>query len=134
MDYKRSNCLQQIARITEGKLRYAFDTIGADTAGSCASLLAGRDGAHLACCAGVPSDVPAGVKVDMVMLADKHSSAEGIRILRNLFQKLQPIIDSGKLQPNPVQKLDAGYEGILAGLRKLYEGDVSGQKFVVDID
>ncbi|KAF7789621.1 hypothetical protein EIP86_000567 [Pleurotus ostreatoroseus] len=49
----------------------------------------------------------------------------------SFYKQLTPLLESGELKPNNIEVLSGGWNGAIAGLKRMKEGGVSAQKLVV---
>ena len=47
--------------------------------------------------------------------------------------ELQPLLDAGKIQTQPLQEIEGRFEGVIKALEMLQDGHVKGKKLVVTI-
>lgn len=130
VDYHDEDVGEQIAKISDGKLRYAVDTVSAETAATVAKLLNGTAElpAKLAYIAGQLSETPEHVSASSVYLgATQSNDAQGTFVRTFVTSTLLPGLESGTLKPLPVKELN-GFEGIIEGLKLLAGHKVSGTK------
>lgn len=143
-----------IRAATRGKLRFALDTRGKDSAsallqalgpverkvGSTATSLPSpprtppyqaQDSklAHLVGLTGLPKgDPPKGVKLHSVPIKLFHEVPEAGRALVEWLEKL---LEKGLIEPPDVIAVDEGLENINLGLDRMRRGEISGGKAVV---
>jgi len=132
VDYNDADALDQIKKITGGKLRYAFDVISTETADKCVGLLTTSEPAHIATIAGDPTKdkLPSNVTSHPVFLGGNVDEA----LLQSFVLELEPLVNDGKLKPNQVETISGGIEtGILEGLQRMVDNKVSAKKLVVPI-
>lgn len=144
VDYTQDSPEKKIQEITGGKLKYAFDTVSTDTAGSsvllqistyldlCVKCLS-TSGADIATIAGEPTTVPKHVKNHALLLGDAVENPEGARFVSEFVGELKILLDTKKVRPNPVKLLKNGLAAIPEGFKLSSEGKVSAEKLVVNI-
>lgn len=47
-----------------------------------------------------------------------------------LFERIQTLLDNGKIRPHPVSLQEGGLPGVLNGVERIRKGEVSGLKLV----
>lgn len=128
-----SRAVEIIRSVTKGKLRFALDAVGKETATQLQESLQHFDGdiqAHLVGLTGLPKVRLPGVKYHSVPIKIFHSvPALGETTMRWLEQLL---VAKG-LEPPVVALADGGLEGINEALDKLRNGTVSAKRIVVPI-
>lgn len=63
----------------------------------------------------------------------RERSETAVRIGREWAVEMQTLLDSGRVQPHPVQEIHEQWDGIIAGLAMLQSGKVRGHKLIVQI-
>ena len=128
-----SRAVEIIRSVTKGKLRFALDAVGKETATQLQESLQHFKGdiqAHLVGLTGLPKVRLPGVKYHSVPIKIFHSvPALGETTMRWLEQLL---VAKG-LEPPVVALADGGLEGINEALDKLRNGTVSAKRIVVPI-
>ena len=128
-----SRAIEIIRSITKGKLRFALDTVGKETAAHLQESLQrskGRDQGHLVGLTGLPKTRLPGVKYHSVPIKLFHSVPV---IGEQAVDWLEQLLVTKTLQPPEVSIADGGLEGINGALDKLRNGSVSGKRLVVPI-
>ncbi|RUS13209.1 hypothetical protein BC937DRAFT_95671, partial [Endogone sp. FLAS-F59071] len=130
LDYSDPDVVSKIRELSGGRLRYAYDTISAETSELSAKALNTENGqeAYLVFATAEPKVGP-GVKItrtlgSVVLLNPEFGTSSYIEI--------EKLVHEGKLVPNRVEVIPGGLTGIQAGLAKLEKG-VSGVKLVVKV-
>lgn len=128
-----SRAVQIIRSVTKGKLRFALDAVGKETAAQLQESLQRSEGgqkAHLVGLTGLPKVRLPGVKYHSVPIKVFHNvPALGETAMRWLEQLL---IAKG-LEPPDIALADGGLEGINEALDRLRDGSVSAKRIVVPI-
>lgn len=150
-DYLDPGLVDAIRKRTGGRLKYTYDCIG-DLDGTstryCYDAL-GRVGGRYVYLEKVPKEVLQrrhAVRAKLVMgyeamgedvpLPGKWESKgdpEKWALAVNCIGVLQGLLDRQLLKTHPIQEVGGGLEGVLAGLKMLGSGDVSGKKLVVTL-
>lgn len=122
-----------IRSVTKGKLRFALDTVGKETATQLQESLQQSRGdpqAHLVGLTGLPKVRLPGVKHHSVPVKVFHSvPALGETAMRWLEQ----LLVVKELEPPDIDLADGGLEGINESLDRLRNGTVSAKRIVVPI-
>ena len=120
--------------VTNGKLRYALDTIGKDTAEHLMQMLGGLgvngERSHLVGLAAVPKSGRPGVvlhQVPIKVFHDIHSFGE------NLMAWLERLLVAEKLVGPEIEVAPGGLGGVNRALDGLRQGAVSGKRYVVPL-
>ncbi|KAF5359478.1 hypothetical protein D9756_003554 [Leucocoprinus leucothites] len=118
----------QIATITNNKpIKYVYDTISlSDTQQTGSDILA--PGGYLMLVL-APTVTPADKTIARVVAFRKME--QNVELAKGLYTKLTEWLESGVIQPNKVDLLPGGLAGIVEGLRKMENNQVSGVKLVV---
>ena len=128
-----SRAIEIIRNITKGKLRFALDTVGKETATHLQESLHRSDGSeqgHLVGLTGLPKTRLPGFKYHNVPIKLFHSvPIIGERIVDWLEQLLVQKI----LPPPEVSIVEEGLEGINSALDRLRSGSISGKRLVVTL-
>lgn len=128
-----SRAVEIIRSVTKGKLRFALDTVGKETATQLQESLHHSKAdkqAHLVGLTGLPKVRLPGVKYHSVPIKVFHSvPAFGEAAMRWLEQ----LLVSKGLEPPDVTLADGGLEGINEALDRLRNGKVSAKRIVVPI-
>ncbi|RJE18577.1 oxidoreductase, zinc-binding dehydrogenase family [Aspergillus sclerotialis] len=126
--------IEIIHGITGGKLRYAIDIVGKETATILQRALstgsqAGAH-AHLLGLTGLPKERVGSIRYHTVPIKLFHSSPA---IGEGLVRWLEGLLERGALRLPEVVRGEGGLGGINAALETLKSGSVSGKRIVVDI-
>ena len=128
-----SRAVEIIRSVTKGKLRFALDTVGKETATQlqeCLQHSVGDNQAHLVGLTGLPKVRLPSVKYHSVPIKVFHSvPALGETTMRWLEQLL---VAKG-LEPPVIALADGGLDGINEALDRLRNGTVSAKRIVVPI-
>ncbi|RYP47487.1 hypothetical protein DL768_006459 [Monosporascus sp. mg162] len=71
-----------------------------------------------------------GSEVKLAKGYERPPNAENQKLAVRFFRVFQRLVDEGKLVAHPLQVLEGGLDGVLAGLDLLKSGSVSGKKLV----
>lgn len=126
--------IEIIRNVTKGKLRFALDTVGKETATHLQQSLHRSDGgtqAHLVGLTGLPKSKLTGIKYHSVPIKVFHSVPA---IGEQAMVWLEKLLVAQILEPPDVAIADGGLEGINEALDKLRSGTVSGKRIVVPIE
>lgn len=121
--------------ITKGKLRYAIDIVGKDTATILQQALNGslrEDGshAHLLGLTGLPQEQSKNIMHHTVPIKLFHSSPA---VGEAMVSWLELLLDSKTLQLPEIVRAEGGLAGINDSLELLRQGTASGKRIVVDL-
>ncbi|KAL8710255.1 MAG: hypothetical protein Q9220_005187 [cf. Caloplaca sp. 1 TL-2023] len=123
-----------ISSVSKGKLRFALDTVGKETAAHLQEgLQRSQDGlqSHLVGLTGLPKTRLPGIKYHSVPIKLFHTvpavGEQGMIWLEKLLLEKA-------LQPPEVTLADGGLEGINSALDRLRKGSISGKRLVVPIE
>lgn len=127
--------IEIVKNITKGRLRFAIDTRGKDSAKLLAAVMKseGREGesrAHLVGLTGVPKEKTPGVVYHSVPIKAFHEAAavgEGLMIW------LEKLLDKKLLETLDIEVAAGGLKGINAALDRLRDGSVNGPRIVVPL-
>lgn len=119
-----------IRGVTGGKLRYAIDIVGKDTATILEKTLDPLGNAHLLGLTGLPKERNPGIKYHTVPIKLFHSAPA---VGESMVIWLENLLQSGTLALPEIVRADGGLEGINAALDVLRSGTVSGKRIVVDL-
>ncbi|KAJ5784869.1 Polyketide synthase enoylreductase [Penicillium pulvis] len=119
-----------IRGVTGGKLRYAIDIVGKDTATILEKTLDPSGNAHLLGLTGLPKERNPGIKYHTVPIKLFHSAPA---VGESMVTWLENLLQSGILALPEIVRADGGLEGINAALDVLRSGTVSGKRIVVDL-
>lgn len=119
-----------IRGVTEGKLRYAVDTVGRDTATLLQKTLDLTGRAHLLGLTGLPKERDERICYHTVPIKLFHESPT---VGESLVCWLENLLQSTTLKLPDIVQADGGLEGINAALETLRDGSVSGKRIVMDL-
>lgn len=128
--------MEIIRGVTGGKLRYAIDIVGSETAALLQAALdpsIGLNGshAHLLGLTGLPKERDERIVYHTVPIKLFHSSPE---VGEAMVTWLEGLIGSRTLELPEVIRAEGGLEGVNAALEMLRRGDASGKRIVVSLD
>ena len=131
--YDPSRAIEIIRSITKGKLRFALDTVGKETAAHLQESLhrsKGSQQGHLVGLTGLPKTRLPGLKYHSVPIKLFHT----VPIVgEKTVDWLEQLLVSKTLQPPEVSVVDGGLESINSALDKLRSGSISGKRLVVTL-
>jgi Zinc-binding dehydrogenase len=123
-----------IRSITKGKLRFALDTVGKETASLLQAAMQHSSEeslrSHLTGLTGVPGEKARGVVHHKVPIKIFHESPEVGRAVMTWMEEL--LLEGTLIMPN-IEIADGGLEGVNAALADLKSGVCSAQRIVVPI-
>ncbi|KAE8393837.1 hypothetical protein ETB97_003215 [Aspergillus alliaceus] len=124
-----------IKGVTRGKLRYAIDIVGKDTATLLQNTLEDvvrEDGshAHLLGLTGLPKERSSNIVYHTVPIKLFHTSPE---VGEQMVSWLEDLLDSGALQTPEIIRTEGGLGNVNASLELLRQGTASGKRVVVDL-
>ncbi|KAJ5172717.1 hypothetical protein N7492_005310 [Penicillium capsulatum] len=120
-----------IRGVTEGKLRYAIDIVGKDTATLLQRALDPSGHSHLLGLTGLPKERDVGIQYHTVPIKLFHTAPA---VGESLVSWLEKLLQERTLTLPEVVRAAGGLEGINAALDTLRSGSVSGKRIVVDLD
>lgn len=149
VDYMRADVVAEIKKLTNNRLRYAYDCItDSSSVNNCYAAMR-RIGSTYVSLEMVPEelrtrravrgkvvlgyeglgkDVPLSQGYESVANPAKHA------LVVRFFRVFQKLLDERALKPHPIQMLEGGLAGVLEGLQFLKSGSVSGRKLVAVLD
>lgn len=125
-DYNAPDVVDQIRKVSDGKLFLAYDVISSETAELAASALSIGAPGKIIYCAGEPKKLPEHVKAVSVFIGNYDLPEYGPTVA-----KLAALVQRGAITPNVVELLPGGLAGVYDGLLRLQKG-VSGVKLVAE--
>ncbi|KAJ5731940.1 Polyketide synthase enoylreductase [Penicillium malachiteum] len=120
-----------IRGVTGGKLRYAIDIVGKETAMLLERTLDPPNNAHLLGLTGLPKDRVPGISYHTVPIKLFHTAPA---VGESLVTWLESLLQSGVLTLPEIIRAEGGLEGINAALDVLRSGEASGKRIVVDLE
>ncbi|KAL4782877.1 chaperonin 10-like protein [Aspergillus varians] len=131
-----ARAVEIIRGVTGGKLRYAIDIVGRETATLLQAALdptVHSDGshAHLLGLTGLPKERDERILYHTVPIKLFHSSPE---VGEAMVVWLEGLIETGVLELPEVIRAEGGLEGVNGALEMLRRGDASGKRIVVSIE
>eukprot|EP00123_Amoebidium_parasiticum_P021600 comp7028_c0_seq1/m.2761 comp7028_c0_seq1/g.2761 ORF comp7028_c0_seq1/g.2761 comp7028_c0_seq1/m.2761 type:complete len:334 (-) comp7028_c0_seq1:306-1307(-) len=133
VDYRDSDTVEQIKKVTGGQLRYVYDTVGPATAAKALEATAPGAEVFIAGSGGVPENLPENVRGGMVNLGYGFDVPAVRGVLEQDVSELGALVADGKLRLNEVDLLEGGLGAIANGLDLLASGKVGGKKLVMNI-
>lgn len=144
-----SSIVHEIRRVTSGSLKYAFDSVGGETAGLCVQALdgggAGPASKYLAALAGVPARAKK-VRQDGTPLELSDGSIVHIPEIKvkmfhtdiefgaGLISELTKFLEAAQLRIPRIMVMGGGLEVVNEGISLLKKGRISGCKLVIRVD
>lgn len=133
LDHDRA--IEIIKSVTKGKLRFALDTRGKESAKLLAEAMQGDRGenepqGHLVGLTGLPKEPTNGVVYHSVPIKAFH---EAPQVGEGLMIWLEKLLDNKLLVTPDIEIAEGGLEGINAALDKLRDGTVNGPRIVVPL-
>jgi len=119
-----------IRGVTDGKLRYAIDIVGKETATLLERTLEKSGQSHLLGLTGLPKERDPGIRYHTVPIKLFH---EAPAVGESLVCWLESLLQDETLSLPDVVRAEGGLDGINAALDKLRSGSVSGKRIVVDL-
>ncbi|KAJ5175984.1 uncharacterized protein N7482_001861 [Penicillium canariense] len=120
-----------ILGVTGGKLRYAIDIVGKDTATLLEKTLDPSGHSHLLGLTGLPKARNPGIRYHTVPIKLFHTAPA---VGESMVSWLEDLLQSGTLTLPEIVRAEGGLEGINAALDILRSGSVSGKRIVVGLD
>lgn len=117
-----------IRGVTEGKLRYAIDIVGRETATQLEKALNPDGHAHLLGLSGLPKEKTPGVQYHTVPIKLFHTAPT---VGEAMVCWLEDLLHTTNLTLPEIVHAEGGLEGINAALETLRSGSVSGKRIVV---
>lgn len=143
-DYKDPECGAKIRKLTENKLRYAWDTVGEGEV-ICDGALS-SDSAICRFSSILDNELPRKeVKGSFTLMytmfgegfakyGDNFPASEAdFEFGKKWMDLTEKWVAAGKIKPHPKKVGDGGLEGVLSGMKDLEAGKVSGEKLVYRI-
>ncbi|THX78370.1 GroES-like protein [Aureobasidium pullulans] len=123
-----------VRAITKGKLRFAVDTVGKETAGHLVQMLQAdaqeERRAHLVGLTGVPKEKVDGIVFHSVPIKLFH---EVPSIGLTLMTWLEKALETQAIALPEVEHAEGGLEGINAALDRMRNGEISGRRLVISV-
>ncbi|CAE6428227.1 unnamed protein product [Rhizoctonia solani] len=149
IDYKSSDLVEQIRKATGNSVRFAFDTISnAATQATCVKSLApvpeGHDKGKVMIVL-LPDPDAQALRTDVIVqptliytalgraFGDFPASAHDREHMVAWLPKLEQLVTTGSLQPNPVKLWPGGLASVNDGFEYMRDGKVSAEKIVYNI-
>ncbi|KAJ6064335.1 hypothetical protein N7499_013015 [Penicillium canescens] len=119
-----------IRGVTGGKLRYAIDIVGRDTATQLEKTLNPDGHAHLLGLTGLPKERNPGIQYHTVPIKLFHTAPA---VGEAMVCWLEYLLHTTNLTLPEIVRAEGGLEGINSALETLRSGSVSGKRIVVDL-
>ncbi|KAJ5666831.1 hypothetical protein N7462_011240 [Penicillium macrosclerotiorum] len=119
-----------IRGVTNGKLLYAIDIVGKETATILERTLDVTGHAHLLGLTGLPKERNPRIRYHTVPIKLFHTAPT---VGESMVRWLEQLLQSGALTLPEIIHAEGGLEGINAALATLRSGSVSGKRIVVDL-
>lgn len=119
-----------IRGVTGGKLRYAIDIVGKDTATLLRKTLDPSGHSHLLGLTGLPKERDPGIRYHTVPIKLFHTAPA---VGESLVAWLENLLQTTTLTLPEIVRAEGGLEGVNAALETLRSGSVSGKRIVVDL-
>jgi NADPH:quinone reductase-like Zn-dependent oxidoreductase len=126
-----NRAVEIIRGVTGGKLRYAIDIVGKDTAALLEKTLDLSGHSHLLGLTGLPQERTAGIHYHTVPIKLFHTAPT---VGESMVRWLEDLLQSKTLALPEIVLAEGGLEGINAALDLLRSGSVSGKRIVVGLD
>lgn len=126
-----NRAVEIIRGVTGGKLRYAIDIVGKDTAALLEKTLDLSGHSHLLGLTGLPKERQAGIRYHTVPIKLFHTAPT---VGESMVRWLEDLLQSKTLTLPEIVLAEGGLEGINAALDLLRSGSVSGKRIVVGLD
>jgi NADPH:quinone reductase-like Zn-dependent oxidoreductase len=126
-----NRAVEIIRGITNGKLRYAIDIVGKDTATLLEKTLDPAGHSHLLGLTGLPKERNPGIRYHTVPIKLFHTAPT---VGESMVRWLEELLQSNTLTLPEIVRAEGGLEGINAALDLLRSGSVSGKRIVVGLD
>ncbi|KAJ5911985.1 uncharacterized protein N7473_001288 [Penicillium subrubescens] len=126
-----NRAVEIIRGITGGKLRYAIDIVGKETATLLEKTLDPSGHSHLLGLTGLPKERNPGIRYHTVPIKLFHTAPT---VGESMVRWLEDLLQSNTLTLPEIVRAEGGLEGINAALDLLRSGSVSGKRIVVGLD
>lgn len=128
--YDTDRAVEIIRGVTGGKLRYAMDIVGKDTATLLQKTLETSGHSHLLGLTGLPKDQVPGIQYHTVPIKLFHTAPA---VGEALVTWLEDLLQTNILTLPEIVQAEGGLEGINAALEVLRSGSASGKRIVVGL-
>lgn len=145
-DYNSPSAVQDIKTATDDQLGLIFDCVGEKNSPSFCFEAIGKSGGKYSSLLPPTTECPRkDIAVSMVFAYTAYGEAfakfghefpakmEDYVYASRFFDICEVLLAEGKLKPHPIAREPNGLDGILDGLHKLREGQVSGKKLVYSV-
>lgn len=145
VDYIRPDVVDEVKKRSGGKLKYAYDCVTDPASIAHCYAMIGRTGGRFVSLEMVPEELRTrqavqhkvvlgyeGLGDDVSLSKGYESKADAgkLALAVKYFTVFQRLLDQGKLEAHPIQRIGDGLPGVLQGLKLLKSGSVSGKKLV----
>ncbi|KAI1102903.1 putative alcohol dehydrogenase [Jackrogersella minutella] len=147
-DYKSANCAQQIRADTKNVLEYAIDCFAEDSSMKFCYAALGRAGGHYTALNPFNDTLATRKVVTPDWILATRIAGDGSRwpapyacdpeprlkdLAGPLFDRIQVLLDGGKIKPHAVRVEEGGLPGLLDGVGMIRRGEISGTKLVYSV-
>ncbi|KAI2618237.1 hypothetical protein GGR54DRAFT_606646 [Hypoxylon sp. NC1633] len=144
-DYKAPNCAQQIRTDTGNTLEYAIDCFAEDSSMRFCYAAVGRAGGHYVALNPYNDTLATRKVITPDWILATRIAGDGSKwpipyacepeprlkeLAGPLFERIQVLLDAGKIRPHAVRLEEGGLPGLLNGVSMIRNGEISGQKLV----
>lgn len=132
-----SRAIDIVRAITGGKLRFALDCIGKQTATHLQAMLTRKNEvdtsplAHLVGLSGVPKEEDETVRRHMVPIKIQHESTV---VGEALMTWLERLLESDSVKPPPLEVFEGGLTKVNDALDKMRRGEICGKRLVIPLE
>jgi NADPH:quinone reductase-like Zn-dependent oxidoreductase len=126
-----NRAVEIIRGVTSGKLRYAIDIVGKETATLLEKTLDPSEHSHLLGLTGLPKVRNPGIRYHTVPIKLFHTAPT---VGESMVRWLEDLLQSNTLTLPEIVRAEGGLEGINAALDLLRTGSVSGKRIVVGLE
>ncbi|KAK7542617.1 uncharacterized protein J3D65DRAFT_614415 [Phyllosticta citribraziliensis] len=132
--WDEDRAVEVLRGVAGGRLRYAVDAVGKETAGKLAEALADGGGqeerVHLVGLSGAPKNVRDGIVLHTVPIKVFHEVREvGLRTMEWLAR----LLSDGRLVTPDVEVVEGGLRSVNGALDRMRKNEVSGKRLVVRV-
>ncbi|CAG8476495.1 5522_t:CDS:2 [Cetraspora pellucida] len=119
-DYNARDVVDQIKNASQGRLKYAFDTVGGKTTPLCIETLS-KNG-KLAC-VDRSAKTREDIEMSMVTLGAAHRNPNDyLKSTNRVLKEIEIMLFDGRIRPVNITSMPGGLDGILPALEKLKSG------------
>jgi len=127
-DHSDPNVVNEIQKLTSGRLRYAIDTISPQTAELAIKALG--ENAHIVLISGSPKEIPSNVTKYEIL---GTFTPEDQQLYAKIFGEVNPLLEEKRFVPNVVQVEPNGLAGIGAAFELSASGKISAKKLIINV-